>query len=173
MYTIIRKRQVFHALANLPSDVHGISKCLSNRKGLIGGQIRIANTSTKEQSHDRSLAQSTSSNRPKPFVRTEPAQSITEDEEYSDTDGKAEESMEGSWPAKPAEPGTLKVSLLDTPAIGQMTEKESAHPTKTVLSEFISSEPNVEEFGDFDDNVMNNETDDKVRILQLIRLLLF
>lgn len=37
--------------------------------------------------------------------------------------------MEGSHPALPAQPGTLKASLPDTPCIGQMTEKESAHPT--------------------------------------------
>lgn len=36
--------------------------------------------------------------------------------------------MEGSHPALPAEPGTLKATLPDTPGIGQMTERESAHP---------------------------------------------
>ena len=37
--------------------------------------------------------------------------------------------MEGSHPAQPAEPGTLKASLLETPGIENMTEKESAHPS--------------------------------------------
>lgn len=40
----------------------------------------------------------------------------------------AELVMEGSHPALPAEPGTLKATLPETPCIGQMTEKESAHP---------------------------------------------
>ncbi|CAK9812093.1 Protein HID1 [Anthophora quadrimaculata] len=39
-----------------------------------------------------------------------------------------EAAMEGSHPAQPAEPGTLKASLLETPGIEKMTEKESAHP---------------------------------------------
>lgn len=37
--------------------------------------------------------------------------------------------MEGSKPALPAEPGTLKATLADTPNIAQMTERESAHPS--------------------------------------------
>lgn len=37
--------------------------------------------------------------------------------------------MEGSHPALPAEPGTLKATLPETPEIGQMTERESAHPS--------------------------------------------
>ena len=32
VYTIIRKRQVFHALANLPSDCNTIAKSLSKRQ---------------------------------------------------------------------------------------------------------------------------------------------
>uniref|UniRef100_A0A1B0DCG9 Uncharacterized protein n=1 Tax=Phlebotomus papatasi TaxID=29031 RepID=A0A1B0DCG9_PHLPP len=109
VYTIIRKRHVFHALANLPSDMGGISRCLSSRKGA------------------RRMAPAA--------VAKEPPQSTDadeEDEEESEEDNKSdtiveEESMEGSKPALPAEPGTLKASLLDTPAIGQMTERESAH----------------------------------------------
>lgn len=41
----------------------------------------------------------------------------------------SELAMEGSHPALPAEPGTLKATLPDTPGIGQMTERESAHPS--------------------------------------------
>lgn len=44
-------------------------------------------------------------------------------------DNISELAMEGSHPALPAEPGTLKATLPDTPGIGQMTERESAHPT--------------------------------------------
>lgn len=41
----------------------------------------------------------------------------------------SESAMEGSHPAQPAEPGTLKATLPETPEIGQMTERESAHPS--------------------------------------------
>lgn len=89
VYTIIRKRQVFHTLANLPTDHVSISKSLNKRS--------------------RKQLQSVSSN------------------------GVAE-SMEGSRPAQPAEPGTLKATLLDTPGIEKMTEQESAHPSSTPQS---------------------------------------
>ena len=43
--------------------------------------------------------------------------------------------MEGSHPAMPAEPGTLKVSLATMPAIEKITEKESAHPSPQQLNQ--------------------------------------
>lgn len=86
VYTIIRKRQVFHSLANLPSDYGTIAKSMNKR--------------TKSE-----LTSSTSH------------------------ENVAEVAMEGSRPALPAEPGTLKATLPDTPQIGQMTERESAHPS--------------------------------------------
>lgn len=86
VYTIIRKRQVFHSLANLPCDYGTIAKSLNKRV-------------------KRHLPKAVSS------------ESI------------AELAMEGSHPALPAEPGTLKATLPDTPAITQMTERESAHPS--------------------------------------------
>lgn len=72
VYTIIRKRQVFHALANLPSDCNTIAKSLSKRQR-------------------RHMPASTSN------------------------ENVCEAAMEGSHPAQPAEPGTLKASLLETP----------------------------------------------------------
>lgn len=86
VYTIIRKRQVFHSLANLPSDYGSITKSLNKRN------------------KQRHLPQATSH------------------------ENLSESAMEGSHPALPAEPGTLKATLPDTPGIGQMTERESAHP---------------------------------------------
>uniref|UniRef100_A0A0K8TLJ1 Protein HID1 n=1 Tax=Tabanus bromius TaxID=304241 RepID=A0A0K8TLJ1_TABBR len=106
VYTIIRKRHVFHSLANLPSDMAGIAKCLSARKG---GRFKSA----------------------APIVKPNPEIVVPEEGDTSDGDNKSEiveESMEGSRPAMPAEPGTLKASLLETPGITQMTERESAHP---------------------------------------------
>ncbi|XP_023012115.1 protein HID1 [Leptinotarsa decemlineata] len=85
VYTIIRKRQVFHSLANLPSDYGAIVKSM-NRKA----KTRLSSSTSN--------------------------------------DNVAELAMEGSHPALPAEPGTLKATLPDTPQIGQITESESAHP---------------------------------------------
>lgn len=85
VYTIIRKRQVFHSLANLPSDYGTISKSLNKRS-----KSRLAAATSHEN--------------------------------------VVEAAMEGSHPALPAEPGTLKATLPDTPWIGQITEKETAHP---------------------------------------------
>ncbi|XP_011494893.1 PREDICTED: protein HID1 isoform X2 [Ceratosolen solmsi marchali] len=85
VYTIIRKRQVFHTLANLPSDCNTITKSLNKRQKKHMPSNRL-------------------------------------NENVNET------TMEGSHPAQPAEPGTLKASLLDIPDIENMTEKESAHP---------------------------------------------
>lgn len=85
VYTIIRKRQVFHSLANLPCDYGSIAKTLSKKV-----KRHLSNATSQEN--------------------------------------VVEMPMDGSHPALPAEPGTLKASLPDTPCIGQMTEKESAHP---------------------------------------------
>ncbi|XP_056634691.1 protein HID1 [Diorhabda sublineata] len=86
VYTIIRKRQVFHSLANLPSDYSAITKSI-NKKTKKKMSASISHENIPEQA------------------------------------------MEGSRPALPAEPGTLKATLPDTPQIGQMTERESAHPS--------------------------------------------
>lgn len=80
VYTIIRKRQVFHSLASLPTDHLTINKTISK----------------KPRRHIPSVS-------PNP-----------------DSAGQADPeapSMEGSRPAQPAEPGTLKVSLPDTPGM--------------------------------------------------------
>lgn len=71
VYAIIRKRGVFHQLANLPTDPPSIHKALQRRR------------------------------------RTPEALSRAGSQEGT--------SMEGSRPAAPAEPGTLKTSLVATP----------------------------------------------------------
>ncbi|XP_042254011.1 protein HID1-like [Thunnus maccoyii] len=71
VYAIIRKRTVFHQLANLPSDTAAIQKALQKKK-----KSGISRTNSIETV-----------------------------------------SMEGSRPAVPAEPSTLKTSLEATPGI--------------------------------------------------------
>ncbi|XP_035744103.1 protein HID1-like [Vespa mandarinia] len=109
VYTIIRKRQVFYALANLPSDCNTIAKSLSKR------QQRHVPTSTYNEN-------------------------------------TSETTMEGSHPALPAEPGTLKASLLETPGIEKMTEKESAHPLSPSVNVDIGKTNNLQ-------NSLDNATD--------------
>ncbi|XP_013870307.1 protein HID1b [Austrofundulus limnaeus] len=102
VYSIIRKRNVFHQLANLPTDAASIQKALQRRR-----KSGISNMSS------------------------------------------ADESMEGSRPAAPAEPGTLKASLEATPGIDKITEKSQvsedgtlvAVPPSTPLSDAGDAEP--------------------------------
>lgn len=113
VYTIIRKRHVFHALANLPSDLHGISKCLNARKGSSRATAsRIVPAAPLVSPRSETIAEAKASE----AAATPSIQDV--DESASDGETKSdigESSMEGSKPAQPAEPGTLKVSLLDTP----------------------------------------------------------
>lgn len=73
VYAIIRKRNVFHQLANLPSDPTSIQKALQRKK-----------------------------KSPDVISRTSSQETV---------------SMEGSHPAVPAEPGTLKASLVAMPGM--------------------------------------------------------
>ncbi|XP_040885463.1 protein HID1b [Toxotes jaculatrix] len=88
VYTIIRKRNVFHQLANLPSDAASIQKALQKKK-----KSGISRTNSTEN-----------------------------------------ESMEGSRPAVPAEPGTLKASLEATPGIDKITEKSQVSEDGTMVA---------------------------------------
>lgn len=74
VYAIIRKRNVFHQLANLPADAASIQKALQRKR-----------------------------KSPDVISRTSSQETV---------------SMEGSHPAVPAEPGTLKASLVAMPGKG-------------------------------------------------------
>ncbi|XP_069373964.1 LOW QUALITY PROTEIN: protein HID1b [Paralichthys olivaceus] len=89
VYAIIRKRNVFHHLANLPSDAASIQKALQKKKS----SSRVSRTNSTES-----------------------------------------ESMEGSTPAVPAEPGTLKTSLEATPGIDKITEKSQVSENGTMVA---------------------------------------
>ncbi|XP_067860503.1 protein HID1 isoform X2 [Heptranchias perlo] len=88
VYAIIRKRNVFHQLANLPTDPAAIQKALQKKKKSA-----------------------------EPISRTNSQEGV---------------SMEGSWPAAPAEPGTLKTSLIATPGIDKLTEKSQVSEDGTL-----------------------------------------
>ncbi|XP_007454430.1 PREDICTED: protein HID1 isoform X2 [Lipotes vexillifer] len=90
VYAIIRKRSVFHQLANLPTDPPTIHKALQRRRRA-----------------------------PETLSRTSSQEGV---------------SMEGSHPAAPAEPGTLKASLVATPGIEKLTEKSQVSEDGTLRS---------------------------------------
>ena len=156
VYTIIRKRQVFHALANIPSDMSSINKCLSNRK--ISGRLQRTAELMKKVETDDEPELEEEENAEEKSVNEIIIKDLKIKSEVSDEEGKSEiveESMEGSRPAQPAEPGTLKATLLETPAITQMTEKESGHPTPQLLDKIAAT---VEPSTSITD-ITNGETD--------------
>lgn len=95
VYTIIRKRHVFHSLANIPSDSSGISKCLNSRKNSRGNITRVKPIARKS---DAVVL---------PSSQEDEEEVEVEEEEISDGDKSeiSEVCMEGSRPAQPAEPG--------------------------------------------------------------------
>ncbi|XP_061606407.1 protein HID1 [Phyllopteryx taeniolatus] len=90
VYAIIRKRNLFHQLANLPSDLGSIQKGLQRKR-----------------------------KSPDVISRTSSQETV---------------SMEGSRPAVPAEPGTLKASLVAIPGIDKLTEKSQVSKDGTMVS---------------------------------------
>ncbi|XP_061892870.1 protein HID1-like [Entelurus aequoreus] len=90
VYAIIRKRNVFHQLANLQSDPASIQKALQRKR-----------------------------KSPDVISRTSSQETV---------------SMEGSRPAVPAEPGTLKASLVAIPGIEKLTEKSQVSEDGTMVS---------------------------------------
>ena len=106
VYTIIRKRNIFHALANLPVDFHSITKALAKKSK------RLHATSG---SVGRPRADSTYSTAAPPVPVSEAASPV------------GEQTQEGAFPAQEAPPGTLKTTLAATPAVSAMTEKTHAH----------------------------------------------
>uniref|UniRef100_H3CWN3 HID1 domain containing n=1 Tax=Tetraodon nigroviridis TaxID=99883 RepID=H3CWN3_TETNG len=90
VYAIIRKRNVFHQLANLPSDAAAIQRALQRKR-----------------------------KSPDVISRTSSQETV---------------SMEGSHPAVPAEPGTLKTSLVAMPGIDKLTEKSQVSEDGTMVS---------------------------------------
>lgn len=141
VYTIIRKRQVFHALANIPSDMSSINKCLSNRK--VSGRLQQTAALMKkvESDEEEEEEEEVSVDESKVDLKVSPSKEKSENSEDEQKSEIVEESMAGSTPAQPAEPGTLNATLLETPSVSQMTEKSSGHPSAQLLEKIAISEP--------------------------------
>lgn len=79
--------------------------------------------------------------------------------------------MEGSRPALPAEPGTLKATLPETPMIGQITERESAHPAYQQQGEQVAltngmatialNTPTIDKVANSGEEVISKDGDEK------------
>ncbi len=108
VYSIIRKRQVFHHLANLPTDCGSINRTL-NRRGGAGG---------KRQQQQQHYAQAQQQAQQQVQRQQQQQQQQQQLPELPIPVGATPMSpMEGSKPAQPAEPGTLKVSFKSFPSI--------------------------------------------------------
>ena len=120
VYTVIRKRQVFHALANLPTDCGAINKTLTRR-----GKKAAPTSTSSSRALSRQSSSSASAGAEQPQTSELPnSQSI---EPLEGLTGTATSS------GKPAEPGTYKASLMEVPHIDKLTEKASAHPSQQQL----------------------------------------
>jgi hypothetical protein len=104
VYTIIRKRNVFHALANLPVDHSAISKALAKKSKRLVQAVR-SRTDSSTSSASQGVA------------------AIAGGGDIS----QGEQIQEGAFPAQEAPPGTLKTTLAATPAVSAMTERTHAH----------------------------------------------
>ncbi|XP_075259274.1 protein HID1-like isoform X2 [Convolutriloba macropyga] len=150
IYTIIRKRHVFHQLSNLPTDHQSLMKIMSRKRerrgptlsrgaptahgGAIAGGGQSVHTSPQ---HVRSPISPGAPVTPtRKTLQTGESQDGENSEAVADvsTSGSvAEPSMEGSRPAQDAEPGTLKASLAATPDLDKLTEKvRPAPPTELI-----------------------------------------
>ncbi|XP_047656773.1 protein HID1 isoform X2 [Tachysurus fulvidraco] len=126
VYAIIRKRNVFHQLANLPTDSVSIQKALQKKR-----------------------------KSPDAISRTNSQETI---------------SMIGSHPAVPAEPGTLKTSLVALPGIDKLTEKSQVSEDGTMVTVPKTETPNSPEhavLSGASDTESNSGRDNEVRRISL------
>lgn len=112
IYTIIRKRHVFHALASLATDSSSINRSLMKKSPLIKRPSKGKFDLIKDKSSSPTINPSASSSLP--AIKKERKPSLAEST-TSQSSQLESPSMEGSQPALPAEPGTLKVSLATIP----------------------------------------------------------
>ena len=130
VYTIIRKRQVFHALANLPTDCGAINKTLTKR----GKKQLPSTTTTRPISRQSSMASGP--------LSPVSAAATTEPKELPNTQSSTPlEAASNYKPASTAEPGTYKASLMEVPHIDKLTEKASAHPSQQQLDRLTKAGP--------------------------------
>ena len=131
VYTIIRKRQVFHALANLPTDCGAINKTLTKR-----GKKQLP-TPRSDISRQSSVASTLA---PSPLS---PSATTVETKELPNTQSSTPLEAANYKPGLTAEPGTYKASLMEVPHIDKLTEKSSAHPSQQQLDRLTKAGPSA------------------------------
>lgn len=162
VYTLIRKRQVFHSLANLPTDAATINRTLNSRRGGAmarkwtgvgagtGGGLKMAtsmNLVKQGAAHEEGSAETPAT----AAALTDKGDMLADedgvaavgdagkakgggDEGMTNGDGsEGAVTMEGATPAQQAPPGTQTCTLAALPRLDKMTEQESAHPTSSQL----------------------------------------
>ena len=142
VYTVIRKRQVFHALANLPTDCGAINKTLTRR----GKKTNLATPSSS-----RTLSRQSSSASGSGSASITLPQSPTSAANQELPNSQSIEPLEELASAKPApfaEPGTYKASLMEVPHIDKLTEKSSAHPSQQQLDRLTKTSAALFSTGD-------------------------
>lgn len=103
-------------MANLPSDMSGIAKCLKAKKLEKSRTVAsvLPKMATKEQEVDEDIED--------------------DDSDVDKDDMLEEEEDKAAAAAVEAEVGTLKATLKDTPKLNDITEKESTHPNDDAAS---------------------------------------
>jgi len=142
VYTLIRKRQVFHALANLPTDCGSINKLMTTKKSSNGRQRTSSTKSTSSNvssgggSRGKSPLTSKISSNDSLFPSVaSPAASPSASGHIGTPNSNASKPGVGGF-----EMG-FKASLMEMPAIEKLTEKESAHPSQHQLDKLTKSGP--------------------------------
>ena len=115
VYTVIRKRDVFFALLNLPAEQAAIDALLLSHP---------ANTSSSKQQLPKSP--------PPPPPPPQPVKQ-KQQQQQQQLQRQTSASMDGAQVAREAEPGTLKASLAEMPSVAKMTAPANAASSKDVI----------------------------------------
>jgi hypothetical protein len=129
VYTVIRKRNLFFNLLNLPTDQSTIDGLTSKKSATTAPTTTPTTAAATPNKSDR--------------MKNDLPRSSTE-----------LRSMEGAIAAKEAEPGTLKVSLAETPSILKMTEK-----SVSAINASLSQEMKVNESSNGSENLISENFD--------------
>jgi hypothetical protein len=122
IYTIIRKRNIFHSLANLPTDFCTIQKSL-NKKTTLTRKPKSFSMSSSISSASLASSPTVPNTPTSPTSPTVPTTPSLEKQETS-----------GPSTAELSEP-PLNVSLAATPRIDKMTEKTHPNPKSAVIDD--------------------------------------
>ena len=131
VYTMIRKRQVFHNLANLASSQEAISRVLAGRRGtapitnLSQPAISAVAVTEKPPSHSTASSSTGASSTGDKNAAPGSEQSTAPSNPPLLPGQNTEHTVEGAITPTDAPPGSLKATLANTPHLVSMTEKQT------------------------------------------------